>query len=177
MKNIFKILFALLVIILVNSCNSQTNIPSEKISSLLQSTEFTFMAEHANPTGYEVVNVMNSLPNSSASNILNLDYGYTLVLKKEKISVDLPYFGRMYTPNYDSTKNSFNFTSEDFAIKETLGKKGSSVFTMMMKDQQNINRLVLEVYKNGKAYLSISANDRQSISYDGYIMENKMEKK
>jgi hypothetical protein len=135
------------------------------------------MAEHANPTGNDVVNIINSLPNSSASNILNLDYGYSLVLKKEKITIDLPYFGRMYTPNYDSSKNAFNFTSKDFTIKETFGKKGSSIYTIMMKDQQNINRLVLEVYKNGKAYLSITANDRQFISYDGYIMENKMEKK
>ncbi|WP_246008031.1 DUF4251 domain-containing protein [Kaistella jeonii] len=168
---------AALMIIALNSCDSQNNIAPEKVTSLLQSTEFTFMAEKANPTSYDVVNVLNSLPNSSASNILNLDYGYTVEIKKDEIKVDLPYFGTMYTPNFDSEKNSFRFTSKDFKINKTAGKKGSTVYTILTKDQQNINNIILEVYKNGKAYLSIRANDRQSISYDGYIMANKKVKK
>ena len=166
-----------LVMIIANSCDTQSNVSSEKVTSLLQSTEFTFLAEHANPTSYEVVNVLNSLPNSSSSNILNLEYGYTVEIKKDEIKVDLPYFGTMYTPNFDSEKNSFRFTSKDFKINKTAGKKGSLIYSIQPKDQQNINNIILEVYKNGKAYLSIRANDRQSISYDGYIMANKTVKK
>lgn len=166
-----------LVMILTNSCDTQSNVNTEKVTSLLQSTEFTFLAEHANPTSYDVVNVLNSLPNSSSSNILNLEYGYTVEIKKDEIKVDLPYFGTMYTPNFDSEKNSFRFTSKDFKINKTAGKKGSTIYSIQPKDQQNINNIILEVYKNGKAYLSIRANDRQSISYDGYIMANKTVKK
>lgn len=168
---------AALVIFALNSCDSQNNIKNEKVASLLQSTEFTFTAEKANPTSYDVINVLNSLPNSSSSNILNLESGYTMVIKRDEIKVDLPYFGTMYTPSFDNEKNSFRFTSKDFKLNETAGKKGSSVYTILPKDQQNINSIILEVYKSGKAYLSIRANDRQSISYDGYIMTNKVEKK
>ena len=166
-----------MVMIMVNSCNSQTNIAPEKVNSLLQSREFTFMAERANPTSYDVVNVLSSLPNSNSSNILNLDYGYTLVIRKDQVSIDLPYFGRMYKPNFDTEKNGIKFVSKDFSINETPGRKGSSVYRILMKDQNNLNQIVLEVYKNGKAYLNVGANDRQPISYDGYIMENKPEKK
>ena len=159
------------------SCESQSNVAPEKTTTLLQSNEFTFMAKHANPSGYEVLNVLNSLPNLNANTILNLDQGYVIEIKKDEIRVDLPYFGRMYTPNFDRDKDSFRFTSKNFTINQTSGRKGSFIYTILPKDQPNITRLILEVFKNGKSYLSISANDRQSISYDGYLTENKLEKK
>jgi len=177
MKNILKILMPAALMIVVNSCNTQSGIPSDKAALLVKSGEFAFMAERANPTGNDVVNILNALPNSSSSNVLNLDYGYTLVIKKDEIKAELPYFGRMYTPNFDTDKNSYRFTSKDFTLKETSGKKGSAVYTIQPKDLQNIRKIVLETFKNGKAYLSIEANDRQSISYDGYITENAAVKK
>jgi hypothetical protein len=35
----------------------------------------------------------------------------------------------------------------------------------------------IEVYKNGKAFVSIRSNDRQPISYDGYISKNEETRK
>lgn len=177
MKNIFKIISTGILMILMNSCASQSSITPEHVSELLNKGEFTFMAERANPTGSDVVNIMNSLPNSTSSQILNLDYGYTMEIKKNELTLTLPYFGRMYTPNYDNTKNSYRLTSKDFTMTHSSGKKGSTLYTILPKDQQNIRRIMLDVYKNGKAYLSIDANDRQGISYDGYIMENVVAKK
>lgn len=177
MKNLIKITLAIFFSIALNSCSSQNNISSEKVNMLLKTSEFTFMAERANPISNDVINVLNAFPNSSSSQILNLDYGYTLEIKRSEIKVDLPYFGRMYTPSFDNEKNSYHFTSKDFTIAEQNGKKGSSVYTINLKDQQNVKNIMLEVYKNGKAYLSIQANDRQSISYDGYIMANILSKK
>ena len=177
MKKIFKIIVAVFFGVCLNSCGSQTHITPEKVNALLQSKEFTFMAVKANPTSYDVVKVMNSLPTSSASQILNLDYGYTLEIKKDKITAQLPYFGRMYSPSYNTENNSYRFTTKDFTMNENEGRKGSVIFTILPKDEQNIRRIVLEVFKNGKAYLSIDSNDRQLITYDGYLMENQMEKK
>lgn len=171
MKKLINILGAA-VLIFMNSCASTGNIPSEKVSSLLDSGEFTFMAQQANPTNYDVVNVMNSLPGTSSSRMLNLDYGYTIQIKKTELSVELPYFGRMYTPSYDTSKNSYRFTSKDYTINQEAGKKGSSVYTIVTKDQPNVRRIIMEVFRNGKAFVSVDSNDRQPISYDGYIMEN-----
>lgn len=176
MKNIIKIAFAFSLLVIMGSCSTQTKVPSEKVNMLLQNQEFTFMAERAIPTNIDVINVMNSLPNSSSARILNLDYGYTLVIKKDEIVATLPYYGRMFTPSFDINKNSYRFTSKDFTINKTAGKKGSSIYTISLSDQPNIRKMILEVYGNGKSYLSMNSNDRQPISYDGYIMENEVKK-
>lgn len=173
MKKIINILSAAVILILVNSCSTTGSIPSEKVALLLQSGEFTFMAERANPTNYEVVNVMNS----SSSRMLDLDYGYTIQIKKSELQVELPYFGRMYNPSYDTSKNSYRFTSKEYTVDQQAGKKGSTVYTIQTSDQPNIRRIIMEVFKNGKAYVSIDSNDRAPITYDGYIMENTAPKK
>ena len=177
MKNLFKITVLGILFFLLNSCGSQNGLATEKVTSLLSSGNFTFLAQKANPMGGDVINVLNSFPNSSASRILELDYGYTLQITENKIVVTLPYFGRMYNPSFDTSKNSYRFTSKDFKINQSPGKKGSTTYSFVLNDQQNIRKMYLEVFKNGKAYLSIDSNDRQPISYDGYIMENSADKK
>lgn len=174
MKNL---LHALTIIFLIlTSCSTQTGTAPEKVTQLLSSGEFTFMAQHANPTNAEVTNVLNSLPNSISARILNLDYGYTLQITKNQLEVNLPYFGRSYTPSYDTTKNSFRFTSKDFRVTQKDGQNGSKNYYFTLDDQNSIRKMNLEVFRNGKAYLSVDASDRQPISYDGYIMENNTKK-
>lgn len=177
MKNLINILSTAFLFILINSCSSTASIPSAKVAELLRNGEFTFMAERALPSNYDVVNVMNSLPRSSSSRMLDLDYGYTIVLKKSELRVELPYFGRMYNPSYDTSNNSYRFTSKDFTVSQQTGKKGSSVYTILTKDQPNIRRIMMEVFSSGKTYVSIDSNDRAPISYDGYLMENETVKK
>ena len=177
MKKLINILCAAVLFILMYACAATPNMPSEKVAELLRNSEFTFMAERALPSNYDVVNVMNSLPRSSASRLLDLDYGYTIVLKKSELRVELPYFGRMYSPSYDTANNSYRFTSKDFTVSQQTGKKGSSVYTILTKDQPNIRRIMMEVFSSGKTYVSIDSNDRAPISYDGYLMENETVKK
>lgn len=177
MKNLVKILFLAVTLLIPFSCSTQSNISPANIASLLESQEFTFMAEHANPNNLDVINVMNSLPGGSSSRMMDLDYGYSIEIRKDKLEVTLPYFGRMYTSNMDPDKNSYRFTSKDFTINKKEGKKGSSIFTIVTKDQQNVITINMEVFQNGKAYVWIDSNDRQSISYDGHIMANTAVKK
>ena len=172
MKNLFKIISFALLMVVFNACSSTNTVASANITSLLKENEFTFMAQRANPKNSDVVNVLNSLPNSTSSRVLNLDYGYTLKITKNEISAELPYFGRMFTSNYDNTKNSYRFTSKDFTMNQKDGKKGSTIYQITTNDQQPPKRLILEVFPNGKAYLSIDSSDRQPISYDGYIQGN-----
>ena len=172
MKKIIYTVNAALFLILVNACAATGRIPSEKVAQLLNSGEFTFMAESANPTNSDVVNILNTLPASGSNRMLNLDYGYTIQLKKSELTVELPYFGRMYNPSYDPSKNSYRFTSKDFSLNEQAGKKESTVYIIQTADQPNIRRIIMEVFRNGKTYVAIDANDRAPITYDGYIMEN-----
>ena len=176
MRNFTALLTILVLFFTLNSCTSNQAVSSPEINSLIENGEFTFNAERANPMG-DVINVINSLPNGGGSRILDLEPGYTIELKKETVIVTLPYFGRMYSANMDSSKNSFRFTSKDFSIDRQIGKKGSSIFTIIPKDERNINRITLEVFGNGKSYVQVNANDRQPISYDGYVMKNEEPKK
>lgn len=158
------------------SCNSQTYIDQKTLEDITASNQFTFMAKRANPTNFDVINVMNSLPNSNSARMLDLDYGYTIVIKEKQLEVNLPYFGRLFNPSYDTTKNSYNFTSKDFTLNKVQNKKGNWVYTITPKDVNNVRIIYLEIFKNGNTYVSIDSNDRQAISYDGYIMKNEIKK-
>ncbi len=154
----------------LSSCATQNYMEPTAVNTVVGKSEFSFHAKSALPTNIDVINVMNSMPGGSSSRITNLDSGYGFDLKSDKLEVTLPYFGRLYNASYgDINKNSFRFESKDFRVSKTQNKKGNWVVTININDQSNMPTFILEVYKNGSAFLSISANDRQPISYDGYI--------
>lgn len=177
MKTLLKTMTALLGLIFLSSCATQNINKSVAVETLLEKGEFTFVAEYANPTNPDVVKVMNSIPRGSSSRMLNLDSGYTIEIRTNVLKVTLPYFGRMYTEIIEPSKNIYqirteDFTTKDFVINKKDGKKGSSVYTIVANDQQNIRTINMEVFNNGKANIWVDSNDRQSISYDGYITGN-----
>lgn len=171
MKN-FIIYCAAALLIIGTSCSTNNTIPKAEVTSLLQQGEFTFMAEKAHPTNADVINVLNSLPNSSSARVLDLDYGYSVKIEKSEVLVELPYFGRAYTANYGTSKNSYRFTTKDFGFAQKAGKKGSTYYTISPRDHTEVQRMVLEVFPQGRAYLSVESNDRQAISYSGYVTKN-----
>lgn len=176
MKKFLQLSFIMLLAFLY-SCTAQNSVDQKTLEEITASNQFTFMAERANPTNYDVINVINSMPNATSSRMLNLDYGYTIVIKEKELDVTLPYFGRMYNPSYDTSKNSYRFTSKDFDMNKVQNKKGNWVYTISPKDVDNVRVIYLEIYKSGGAYVSIDSNDRQPISYDGYVMKNQISKK
>ena len=82
----------LFAFVLLSSCTTQNVEKSAVVEALLQKSEFTFMAEHANPSNLDVVNVMNSITGGSSSRMLNLDSGYTIEIRSDELEVTLPYF-------------------------------------------------------------------------------------
>ncbi len=158
------------------SCSSRSSISPAQVNTLTERQEFTFMAERAHPTGMDVINSMYALRNGSAGRLLELDYGYSIVLKRGEMEVTLPYFGRMYVPSMDPDKNSYRFTSKKFSVMPEQKKKGSTVFTVAVEDQPHVQKVIIEVFNNGNAYVAIDSNDRQAISYDGYITANAVPK-
>lgn len=152
------------------SCGSQNYLDSATLASAIEKKEFDFNATKAFPMGGDVIGILNSMPNASAGRILNLDPGYGFNLKKDLLSVSLPYFGRAYNSNpADASKGGIRFESKEFSIKESKTKKGNPLLVITPKDQQTSYTLTLEIFKNGSAFLSVSSNDRQPISYDGNI--------
>lgn len=169
MKKYISILFVFGFLFFFQSCSSQTGVDSKTVDAWVNSQEFTFYAQRANPTNYDVINTINSMPNATSSRVLNLDNGsYTLELKNNVLEVVLPYFGRSYKANY-SGDNSYRFTSKDYTINKTQNKKGNWIVKIQPNDVNNVREIIIEIFKNGKALVSMTSNDRQPISYDGYI--------
>lgn len=178
MKKFLSIISLFILLFTFQSCSSQPVGDPKIINDLVNSQEFTFHAQRANPTNNDVVRVMNSLPNASGNRILDLDAGsYVIEVKKDSLAVILPYFGRLFNPNFGNTSNnSYRFVSKDFLFSKTQNKKGNWVVKIAPTDVNNVSEIFIEIFKNGKAYTSVRSNDRQPISYDGYISENEKPK-
>jgi len=181
MKKYITFISVFILTFFFQSCSSQNTVDSQTVNYLINSEEFTFHAERANPTNYDVINVMNSIPNSTSTRMLQLDgEGYVIELKKDKMEVVLPYFGRSFNPSSsygNPSNNSYRFTSKDYSVNKSQNKKGSWIFKIKPNDVNNVSEIIIEVFKNGKAFTSIRSNDRQPITYDGYISKNEEIKK
>jgi hypothetical protein len=177
MKKIISIISIFILTLSFQNCSSQNTTDTQTVATLVNSEEFTFHAQRANPMNYDVINVLNSIPNNPSTRILQLDGdGYIIELKKGKMEVVLPYFGRAFNTTYGSTDNSYRFTSKDYTVTKSQSKKGNWVFKIKPNDAKNVSDINIEVYKNGKAFTSIRSNDRQPITYDGYISKNEVTK-
>ncbi|CAM2784425.1 DUF4251 domain-containing protein [Chryseobacterium flavum] len=177
MKKYISLLFIFGLLLFFQSCSSQGALDPKIVDSLVDSQEFTFYAQRANPTNYDVINIMNSLPNSTATRMLDLNGNYTIELSKDNMIVTLPYFGRMFSPAYgNSDQNSYRFTSKDFIVNKSQNKKGNWTLKIKPNDVSNVNEINIEIFKNGKAFVSIGSNDRQPITYDGYISKTEVKK-
>lgn len=178
MKKYISIIFVFGFLMIFQNCSSQTQPDAKSVEALINSNDFSFHAERATPTNYDVINVMNSLPNTTSTRILDLSGGnYSIDLRKDKLDVTLPYFGRVFNPSYgNSSQNSYRFTSKDFVVTQSQGRKGKSIVKIKVKDQSTVDEITIEVFKNGKAFTSVRSNDRQPISYDGYITKNEEQK-
>lgn len=158
------------------SCSSQSYLDPQTVESLVEKQQFTFMARRALPTNYEAVNTLNHLPGATPNRLLDLDYGYSIVLKENTLEVTLPYYGRRFFPASDPNQNSFRFHSEKFTVERSIGKKGKKILLIRPQDLQYVQRIIIEIHPNGSAFTSIEASDRQPISYDGYLMANEENK-
>lgn len=178
MKKYLPIILISGFLMIFQSCSSQKGADPQAVSMLVNSQDFSFHAQRANPTNYDVINVMTSLPNAPVTRILDISgSNYSIDLEKGTLDMALPYFGRVFNPTYGNTsQNGYRFTSKDFTVNTSQNKKGNWIVKIKVNDQSAVDEIIMEIYKNGKAFTSIRSNDRQPISYDGYITKNEAEK-
>jgi hypothetical protein len=102
---------------------------------------------------------------------------YDLTISGDSVIAWLPYFGRVYSAPYGETDGGIKFSSASSAFSLTE-KKGKFEVAIKPKDLRESLQLYLSIFDNGRASLLITSSNRQSISFDGYIVEgNKKEKK
>ncbi len=135
---------------------ANTSQETENISNtekLLNSKSFEFIANTAFPTSGTPKNLVGS--------------GYSVTFSPEKIVSNLPFYGRAYSGMALGRDNGMRFQGkpENFTI---VNDKEYQVNTTV-NDEGNTYVIALSVSDSGYASLSISSNDRGTISYQGEV--------
>lgn len=101
------------------------------------------------------------------------DASYALDVRGDSLVVYLPYIGEAYSAPYGSGDNGYNFTSTNYDYSVKQGRKNRYEVTIRVKDKMAGSTFNLTVFDNKSASLQASSNDRQGISYNGYIKTKK----
>jgi hypothetical protein len=153
--------FLILLTILGSSVATAQNLDPATVKKIVRSKNFIFKAQYVNPQ-------------SGSTRPLTSEYDVSV--KNDKIVSYLPFFGRAYTAPINPTDGGIKFTSVkfDYTIKQKNKKWDVRI---RPRDVSDVQDMYLTVFDNGRASLRVISTNRQSISYDGYILESKQEKK
>jgi hypothetical protein len=124
-----------------------------KLDSLVSSREFVFVARTASPSGGRSVNLFSN-PNF-------------IRFQPEMIESEMPFFGKAYSGGY-GTEPGMKFKGKPTIFTVKKGKKNWDV-TAEVSNPVDRYKIYLTVTSSGTASLSISCNQKSSISYSGDI--------
>ena len=127
------------------------------IKPLVESKRYIFKAQTVSPTGAPLRQ-------------LNGD-NYDLKILGDLLISYLPYFGRAYTAPSPGSSGGYNFTSTKFEYTVKNRKKGGWDIIIKPKDVTDFREFDLTISENGTASLRALSNNRQLISYNGFIAE------
>jgi hypothetical protein len=159
---LFKISsFLLLLTIFGSSAANAQKLDAASVKKIVESKNFIFKAEYV-------------YPQSGRSRYLASEYDVSVV--NNKVVSYLPYFGRAYTAPVNPAEGGIKFTSTKFDYSITQ-KKDKWEIRIKPRDVSDVQDMFLTVFDNGRAGLRVNNTNRQNISFDGYIIEGKQEKK
>lgn len=172
MKTLKKLIGLTLMLFAINASAQTDKTSTQKI---VDAKNFIFTASTAIPTNSpEISNILNKMSPGSATGMINLSGNtYDVRITADSIVVYLPYYGRSFNATMNGDDNGYKFTSKDFSYKASKRKKDGWDITINTKDAKDNPRLNLTVFKSGSATLTVTSNNKQSISYNGYISEPK----
>lgn len=157
LKNILvNALLPFLVIVLSSIAVNAQKLDKALVENFIRSKEFVFKAQTV-------------LPMSGTSRQLTSDYDVRFL--GDSIVAYLPYFGRAYSAGYGEG-GGIDFTSTNFDYTAKQRKKGWDI-SIKPKDAKDVQQLNFTVSENGYATLQVTSNNRQPISFNGYIVERK----
>jgi hypothetical protein len=130
----------------------------ENVQKMVDTQDYKFVAQHA-------------IPMSGRS--ISLTSVYDMSVKLDTIHAHLPYYGRAYVAPMDPTEGGIKFNTTNFEYRLEQAKKGGWTAYITVDDAQRRYNLVLSITSSGYATLSVSDPTRQTISFNGYIEEQK----
>jgi len=140
-----------------NFLSAQDSKQSKKeahIKSLIDAQQYSFEAQTAIPLGMRT---------------RQLTPGYEMKVRKDSLEASLPYFGKAYTATIGTSDGGINFKTTDFTYTLSEGKKGGWNVTIIPKNAGDTRQLNLSISSTGYCTLQVTSNNKQSISFYGYI--------
>jgi len=125
-----------------------------EIKNSIESRHFVFHAQTA-------------LPMTGKARQLTTDYN--LKIDTNTLVSYLPFFGRAYTLSSNQTGSGYDFSSSKFDYVANPNKKGGWEISIKPKDVQDFREFALSISKDGYGTLQALSNNRQPISFTGYV--------
>jgi hypothetical protein len=129
----------------------------DDVSVLVESKIFEFRANRAIPSGYKSVDLTTN-PNFVA-------------FSPDFIVSEMPFFGRAYSASYGGEAGlKFEGKPEKYTVER---KKKSYEIEAKVRSTKDFYTINLSVSFNGSSSMSVSCNNRTTISYNGEIYPSK----
>jgi hypothetical protein len=172
-----KITHIIALIVAFSSAQVFAQTDKATTTRIVEAQNFSFVATRAIPMqSNALTQVLNRMPNGENTLINLTGSQYDLRITKDSVVAYLPYFGRSYNPSMDPNEAGTRFKSKDFKYSSVKKKKNWTII-IDPKDIKDHQQMILNVSESGYASLSVNNPNRQPISFNGYISENKAEKK
>ncbi|GAA4435613.1 DUF4251 domain-containing protein [Ravibacter arvi] len=154
---LFIIAGSLAVALAFGACSSQkasTARSSQEISTAFDEQSYQFQATFLQPSRGRMRQIVGN---------------YFMKVEKDRISADLPYFGRAYSAPIGGD-GGIKFVSEKFTYDVKPIKNGGREVTIRVQDSQVVRDLFLTVFPDGSADLRVTPQNKTFISYRGDVV-------
>jgi hypothetical protein len=153
-----KQIMILLFFATVSIAETQAQDSAKTMKSTLDAKRYSFVPTSMTPSGGRTRQITG---------------GFAFDVKGDTLQVYLPYIGKAYSAPMNPSDAGYDFTSTsyDYTVKE--GKKDKYNVTIKTNDKSVNATFYFTVFDNGTATLQANSNDKQSISYHGYIQAKK----
>lgn len=94
---------------------------------------------------------------------------FSLEIRGDSVISRLPYFGKAYTAPIGNG-NAFNFEQRHRGIEITKKNDGTALMLFETKTEEDTFRFRVEIYNNGRAFIHVTSQRRQPISYVGEVV-------
>lgn len=156
----FRIFYTLLVLFIFGSATAQVEIEKapNSIETLLNSKNFEFIANTMIPMSGGTKNLVGS--------------NYSITFTPEMIVSNMPFYGRAYSGMALNRDKGMRFKGKPESFIITNTEKGFDI-NAEVNGENDTYFISITAGNSGFATLSISSNDRGTISYQGEIIRNK----
>ncbi len=152
-----KILSLLVTVFLIVPSLKAQELDSAVVRKAVETKNYIFKAQTATP---------------QRGGFRQLSSEYDFVVKPDTIVSYLPYYGRAFSAPINTSDAGLQFTSTSYEYSVKNKKKDRREIMIKPKDVSRVRDLNLTVFDNGRASLRVNSNDREAITFDGYLKVN-----